>query len=108
MGLKERQVLQHVELPIAAPIILAGIRNAAVAVVATATLGALVAGGGLGRYLIDGLARQDYPRMAVGALLVAVLAIVVEIAFGVIERLAVSAGVRDRTSGEMEIQRPAR
>jgi len=50
MGLREGQVLQQVELPIAAPLIIAGVRNAAVAIVATATLGALVAGGGLGRY----------------------------------------------------------
>ena len=108
MGLKEMQVLRSVELPIALPIILAGVRNAGVAVVATATLGALVAGGGLGRYLIDGLARQDYPRMAVGALLVALLAIAVELAFGVTERLVVSEGVRDRTLDDSQLQGPAR
>jgi osmoprotectant transport system permease protein len=94
MGFREDQVLRRVELPIAAPIIIAGIRNAAVAIVATATLGALVAGGGLGRYIVDGLARQEYERLFVGALLVALLAIVTEVAFGVFERLAVSAGVR--------------
>jgi osmoprotectant transport system permease protein len=94
MGLRESQVLRQVELPIGAPLIIAGIRNAAVAIVATATLGALVAGGGLGRYIVDGLARQEYPRLFVGALLVALLSIVVEVAFGVFERLAVSAGLR--------------
>jgi osmoprotectant transport system permease protein len=94
MGLRERQVLRHVELPIGAPLILAGVRNAAVAIVATATLGALVAGGGLGRYIVDGLARQEYPRLFVGALLVALLSIMVEIAFGGFERLAVSSGLR--------------
>ncbi len=94
MGLRERQVLSQVELPIAAPLIIAGVRNAAVAIVATATLGALVAGGGLGRYIVDGIARQDYPRVFVGALLVALLSISVEIAFGVFERLSVSAGLR--------------
>jgi len=59
MGLREGQVLRQVELPIAAPLIIAGVRNAAVAIVATATLGALVAGGGLGRYIVDGLALQE-------------------------------------------------
>jgi osmoprotectant transport system permease protein len=94
MGLRERQVLRQVELPIAAPLIIAGVRNSAVAIVATATLGALVAGGGLGRYIVDGLARQDYPRLFVGALLVALLSIAVEVAFGAVERLAVSTGLR--------------
>ena len=94
MGLRERQVLRQVELPIAAPLIISGIRNSAVAIVATATLGALVAGGGLGRYIVDGLARQEYPRLFVGALLVAVLSIIVEIGFGAFERIAVSSGLR--------------
>jgi osmoprotectant transport system permease protein len=94
MGLRERDVLSRVELPIAAPLIIAGVRNAAVAIVATATLGALVAGGGLGRYIVDGLARQEYPRLFVGALLVAVLSIMVELAFGVFERVAVSTGLQ--------------
>jgi osmoprotectant transport system permease protein len=94
MGFREDQVLRRVELPIALPIILAGVRNAAVAIVATATLGALVAGGGLGRYIVDGLARQEYERLFVGALLVALLAIATELVFGVAERVLVSAGVR--------------
>jgi osmoprotectant transport system permease protein len=94
MGLREDQVLRDVELPIGAPLIIAGIRNSAVAIVATATLGALVAGGGLGRYIVDGIARQEYPRLFVGAVLVALLAISVEVAFGLFERVAVSSGVR--------------
>src|SRR3954447_14132435 len=102
MGLRELQVLRTVELPIAAPLIIAGVRNSAVAIVATATLGALVAGGGLGRYIVDGLARQDYPRLFVGALLVALLSIAVEVAFGGFERLAVSSGLR-AASGVAEI-----
>lgn len=105
MGLRERQVLRQVELPIAAPLIIAGVRNAAVAIVATATLGALVAGGGLGRYIVDGIARQDYPRVFVGALLVALLSISVEIAFGVFERVSVSAGLRGAAAtAALEIQ----
>ncbi|MGI8877742.1 MAG: ABC transporter permease [Candidatus Limnocylindria bacterium] len=56
MGLRETQILREVELPLALPLILGGLRTAAVNVVATATLGALVAGGALGRYIVDGLA----------------------------------------------------
>lgn len=99
MGMRGWQVLMQAEIPIAAPLIIAGVRNSAVAVVATATLGALVAGGGLGRYIVDGLARQDYPREFVGALLVALLAIATELAFGVVERTTVSAGVRATVGG---------
>jgi osmoprotectant transport system permease protein len=102
MGFREQQVLRSVELPIALPIILAGIRNAAAAIVATATLGALVAGGGLGRYIIDGFARQEYPRMVVGAILVALLVIAVEVGIGAVERLIVSEGVRGRSATEAE------
>jgi osmoprotectant transport system permease protein len=104
MGLRESQVLRSVELPIAAPIILSGIRNAASAIVATATLGAVVAGGGLGRYIVDGYARQEYPRMVAGAFLVALLAVLVEVGFGATERVLVSAGVRGRTAAEVELQ----
>jgi len=95
MGMGEWGVLRQAELPIAAPLMIAGVRNAAVAIVATATLGALVAGGGLGRYIVDGLARQQPDRLFVGALLVALLAVATELGFGLFERLAVSAGVRN-------------
>lgn len=88
MGLSERQVLGTIELRLAAPLIFAGLRSAAVAIVATATLGALVAGGGLGRYIVDGLALQDPQRLFAGALLVALLAIGTELGFGVLERFS--------------------
>jgi osmoprotectant transport system permease protein len=104
MGLRDQQVLRSVEIPIALPIILAGVRNAAVAIVATATLGAIVAGGGLGRYLVDGLARQEYPRMFVGAVLVALLAIAVEVGFSIAERLLVSQGIRERAREQPQLQ----
>src|SRR5438309_2643738 len=94
MGMQDRQVLPRTEIPVAAPIIIAGVRNAAVAIVATATLGAVVASGGLGRYIVDGLARQEEARIFVGALLVALLAIAVEIGFGLVERVTVSPGIR--------------
>jgi osmoprotectant transport system permease protein len=104
MGLRESEVLRKVELPIAAPLIIAGMRNASVAIVATATLGALVAGGGLGRYIVDGLARQEYPRLFVGAVLVALLSIFVEVAFGIFERAIVSSGLRTASQEEANPQ----
>jgi osmoprotectant transport system permease protein len=97
MGLGEAGVLRAIELPLGLPLILAGIRTAAVNVVATATLGALVAFGGLGRYIVDGLALQEYDRLFAGALLVALLAIAVEVAFGTLERAVVSPGIRVRS-----------
>ena len=94
LGMRDGEVLRDVELPLAAPLIVAGLRNAAVTIVATATLGALVASGGLGRYIVDGLARQDTPRLVAGAVLVALLSAATELAFNVVERLSVPAGVR--------------
>ncbi len=88
MGMRGWQILFQVELPLAASLIIAGVRNAAVGIVATATLGALVASGGLGRYIIDGLARQEYQRLFVGAMLVALLSVATETAFGFLERRA--------------------
>lgn len=96
VGMSDLGTLLRVELPLAVPLVLAGMRTAAVNVVATATLGALVAGGGLGRYIVDGLGLQEYDRLFAGALLVALLAIVVELTFGAVERLAVSPGIRAR------------
>ena len=93
MGLREAQVLRQVELPLALPLILGGVRTAAVNVVATATLGALVAGGALGRYIVDGLALQEYDRLFAGALLVALLAIVTEATFGILARRARYSGI---------------
>lgn len=86
MGMRELQVLRAVELPAGLPIILAGLRTASVNVVATATLGALVAGGALGRYIVDGLQLQDYDRLFAGAVLVALLALGTELGFGALER----------------------
>ncbi|HEX4897501.1 MAG TPA: ABC transporter permease [Candidatus Limnocylindrales bacterium] len=81
MGMTEWQVLRDVELPAALPAIAAGLRTSAVQVVATATLAALVAGGGLGRYIVDGFAVQRYDRLVAGAILVALLAFLTERAF---------------------------
>ncbi len=87
LGMRPGQVLRRVQLPLALPVIAAGVRNAAVTTVATATLGALVAGGGLGRYIVDGLARREDERLLAGAALVALLSIATELVFAAAERL---------------------
>jgi osmoprotectant transport system permease protein len=104
LGMGEWQILRQAELPLATPLILAGIRGAAVSIVATVTLGALVASGGLGRYIVDGLARHDNERLVVGAILVALLAIATEAGFGLVERHAVPAGLRPQGRGGSDEQ----
>jgi ABC-type proline/glycine betaine transport system permease subunit len=79
MGMSRGQVLRRVEAPLAAPLVLTGIRTATVQVVATATLAALVGGGGLGRLINLGFGQRDYGVMIAGALLVALLAIATEL-----------------------------
>jgi osmoprotectant transport system permease protein len=94
MGLTGRQVLTGVELPLALPLVMAGVRTAAVAVVATATLAAYVDAGGLGRYIVDGFAVSDEVRVFAGGLLVALLAIAVELSLASMQRVLVSPGLR--------------
>src|SRR5918992_5019790 len=106
MGLSELQLLTRVELPIALPVLLTGLRIAAVQVVATLTLGAVVAGGGLGRYIVDGIALRDEGRLVAGALLVALLAVVTERTFGFVERHSVSPGLAARGRSPAERGRP--
>jgi len=93
MGLSERGLLRHVELPLALPVIVTGVRTAAVQVVATATLAALVGGGGLGRFIVDGFAVRDEARLLGGAILVALLALATERLFTLLERRVTSPGL---------------
>jgi osmoprotectant transport system permease protein len=94
MGLNGAQILFGVELPLALPLIMAGVRTTTVNIVATATLAALVAWGGLGRYIIDGFAQQDYPQVFAGALLVALLAMVTELSLAGLQYLVTPEGLR--------------
>ncbi len=86
MGMSGPQVLAKVELPLAVPLLMDGVRLAAVQVVATATIAALVAGGGLGALITDGFGRQDQAEVVAGALCVLVLALVVEGAMALLQR----------------------
>ncbi len=102
MGMRERAILLGVELPIAMPFIMAGIRTSAVNVVATATLAAVVAWGGLGRFIVDGLGLQDYPMLFAGAVMVAVLSLIVEFSLAGVQRLATPVGLRPLKSSQKE------
>ena len=79
IGLSEPQILFGVELPVAAPIVLEGLRSTMLQVIATATLAAYTADSGLGRFLFTGIKTRDYPQMLGGALLVVVLALVLDL-----------------------------
>ncbi len=96
MGMTGKQVLFRVEFPCALPLILSGVRGAALQVVATATIAAYVSLGGLGRFVFDGQAQRDYAQMASGALLVAFLAVLVDGALLLAERGVVSRGLSGR------------
>lgn len=86
MGMTGWQALWRVEVPIALPLILTGLRSAAGQVVATATIAAFVGLGGLGRYIIDGYAARDLGQITGGAIVVALLALAVEGAFALLQR----------------------
>lgn len=89
VGMTHWQVLWRVEVPLAMPLLIGGLRSATLQVIATATIAAQVPGpGGLGRYLIDGLAVYDYPRVVGGAIVVIVLALVVDLTFATVQRLS--------------------
>jgi osmoprotectant transport system permease protein len=94
MGMTGREILTKVEIPIAMPLIISGLRGATLQIVSTATIAALVSLGGLGRYVVDGLKLRDFPQMFSGALLVALLAIALDLLFVLVGRIAISNGLR--------------
>lgn len=96
MGMHESRILFQVEVPVALPLILSGLRSAAIQIVSTATIAAYVSLGGLGRYIIDGLYQRDYEKVVGGATLVAVLALLTLALFWAVARVTVSPGVRRR------------
>jgi len=94
MGMTGTDLLRRVELPIALPLVMAGIRTSAVQVVATATLAAVTAWGGLGRFIVDGFGQQDNAQIVAGALLVGLLALLTELILARVQRRVVSEGLR--------------
>lgn len=93
------QVLRRVELPCSLPLIFSGVRSATLQVIATATIAAyLPLLGGLGRFIYDGFHQQDFPQMIGGGVLVAVLAVLVDLVLAAVQRYAVSPGISGRYS----------
>ena len=99
IGMRPTQVLSRVELPCALPLLISGIRAATLQVIATATIAAYAGLGGLGRFLIDGLATGNYVVTAGGAILVALLALAIDGILALIERRVVSPGLTGRHVG---------
>ncbi|WP_223066094.1 ABC transporter permease [Paenibacillus caui] len=94
VGMSAGQMLRSIELPLAAPLIMTGVKTAGVEVVASATLAAFIGGGGLGTFIINGLSMYDFSIMLVGAIQVAVIALVFEVFFSGLGKMA--ARLRDR------------
>jgi osmoprotectant transport system permease protein len=85
LGFRPLQTLRYVELPLAMPVILAGVKTAAVISVGTATIAAFVGAGGYGERIATGLALNDHVQLLAGAIPAAVMALVIEWGFSVVE-----------------------
>lgn len=94
MGFTKRQILMRVQLPCALPLMVSGVRASTLQIVSTATIAAYLGLQGLGRFILDGRATASFAEMAGGAILVAVLAIVLEFSFAWLGRIIVSPGLR--------------
>jgi len=101
MGMSERQILTRVEVPIASSILIGGLRTATLQVIATATIGAILAGGGLGRLIFDGMLQGEpgYPALYAGAILVAGLAIGVDLILAGVQRRLTPRALRKARRG---------
>lgn len=104
VGLSDREVLLRVELPLALPLIAAGFRTAGVQVVATATLAALVGGGGLGQIVNNGFGLQDYGQLLAGGVLVAGLAMLTELVLAAVQWALTPGRARRRTARRVREQ----
>jgi len=105
MGMTGGQVLLRVEMPLALPLVMAGVRTAAVQVVATATLAAIVAWGGLGRFIVDGIAQRDFVQVFGGAVLVAGLAMATEVGLAAVGRAVTPRPLRLHDAKLVEAER---
>jgi osmoprotectant transport system permease protein len=93
-GMTGAQLFRQVELPLAVGVIVTGIRSGAIQIIATATLGAIFGFGGLGRYLVDGIAQRDAGQVFGGVLVVVALVLATELVLALVERRLVPRGVR--------------
>lgn len=99
VGMTEWQILTRVEIPLALPLMVGGLRSATLQVIATATIAGYISLGGLGRFLIEGLALRDYTLAVVGAILVGALALAADGLLAVVQRLVVPRGVPRGSTG---------
>jgi osmoprotectant transport system permease protein len=98
IGFTKRQILFKVQLPCALPLMVSGVRSATLQIVSTATIAAYLGLQGLGRFILDGRANASFAEMAGGAILVAILALVLEFTFAWLGRMIVSPGLRRTVS----------
>lgn len=98
MGYTKRQILLRVQLPCALPLVISGVRGSTLQIVSTATIAAYLGLQGLGRFILDGRGQADFPQMAGGAILVALLALLLEFCFAWLARITVSPGLRRTAS----------
>lgn len=104
MGMGELQLLARVELPVAAGLMAAGIRTAAVQVVATASLGAVISADCLGFFVLKGIAIQDRPQVFAAALMIGALSLLTELVFGWLQRIAAAPGRRSSTASRTRLE----
>jgi osmoprotectant transport system permease protein len=97
LGMQDGTILRKIELPLAAPTIMAGVKTSAVINVGTATIAAFIGAGGYGERIVTGLALNDHAMLLAGAIPAAVLALAIEGAFRVADRWAVPEGLRHAT-----------
>jgi osmoprotectant transport system permease protein len=93
MGMTGRQIRNRVEWPLAVPFVFAGFRTAAIEIIASATLAAFIGGGGLGDFIVDGLATDDVGELLLGAIAVAALALAVDAVLGRLGRRFAPRGI---------------
>lgn len=104
VGMTGWQVLGKVELPLALPLIIGGIRSACLQVIATWTVAAILPLGGLGRFLYDALPLRDYPQMLAGSILVIALALVADGVFALVQKVVVPRGVLAGRVSEVRVK----
>lgn len=103
VGMTERQLLFGVEVPNGLAVMLGGFRSAVLQVVATVAVVAFISLGGLGRYIIDGLAVQDYGQVLGGAVIIAAVAIVIDGLLALLQRVVVSPGLKEPSISEIAL-----
>ncbi len=94
MGMTRGQIISRIQIPLILPIVAAGVRTSAVQVVATATLGGVIASGGYGEYILSGLYQQDIVQVLAGAIPVAILALLIDVGLGRLQRVLTPRGLK--------------